>query len=271
MTALVLAVALSSAGWNALSEAQRAQAHLALPKGEVNARMLAASERFLGARYQLSPLGEGRGRDSDPLMRFDAFDCLTLVEQVMALAIAPTWEDVPQTLLRIRYDGDAVWEKRKHIMEAQWLPLNVRAGFLEDITAEVAGGTAVEERKVLGDAAWASAQGKKLALPAGAEPRGAFLLEESRPEQAALRLRRAPSGSIVVVVRADRPNSVTRVTHVGLLVQTPQGPVLRHASKSYRRVADEPLAHFLKRNLEFAQWTVSGLSVFRAKVPGAGL
>ena len=35
---------------------------------------------YLGAKYVADPLGEGRGYDADPLIRKDAFDCVTFVE-----------------------------------------------------------------------------------------------------------------------------------------------------------------------------------------------
>ena len=33
-------------------------------------------QSFLGAKYLNSPLGEEKQPDNDPLIRFDAFDCL---------------------------------------------------------------------------------------------------------------------------------------------------------------------------------------------------
>ena len=41
-------------------------------------------ECFLGVPYQESPLGEGVLPDADPVIRFDAFDCVTFVETVLA-------------------------------------------------------------------------------------------------------------------------------------------------------------------------------------------
>ena len=41
-------------------------------------------QSFLGAPYMNSPLGEDVAPDSDPLIRFDAFDCTTFVETVLA-------------------------------------------------------------------------------------------------------------------------------------------------------------------------------------------
>jgi hypothetical protein len=52
------------------------------------------------------------------------------------------------------------------------------------------------------------------------------------------------------------------VSHVGFLVHKPSGPHLRHASRSFGRVVDEPLSKYLERNLGYGKWTVEGLSVF---------
>ena len=73
---------------------------------------------FLGARYINSPLGEGCAPDSDPLIRFDAFDCTTFVETVMAKG------DI-ETLNQIRYkDGQIGFLNRNHFIESDWLVNN---------------------------------------------------------------------------------------------------------------------------------------------------
>lgn len=73
---------------------------------------------FLGARYINSPLGEGCAPDSDPLIRFDAFDCTTFVETVMANG------DIG-TLNQIRYkDGKIGFLNRNHFIESDWLVNN---------------------------------------------------------------------------------------------------------------------------------------------------
>ena len=63
--------------------------------GSHGQRLDAISRLFVGAPYQLSPLGEGAsGRiDRVPLVRFDRFDCVTFVEEVMALAWSRTVND----------------------------------------------------------------------------------------------------------------------------------------------------------------------------------
>ena len=40
--------------------------------------------KYIGVRYATDPLGEMKSPDADPLIRFDAFDCTTFVETVLA-------------------------------------------------------------------------------------------------------------------------------------------------------------------------------------------
>src|SRR5690606_35806058 len=129
-------------------------ADLELPLSE---RVLRASERFLDAPYLPSPLGEGEGQDPDPLFRLDAVDCLTFVEASLALSLAERMEDVTPLLTALRYQGEAPsYAARNHLMEAQWLPHNLRKGFLEDVTARYGGPRVVRVEKVLTAKTWQS-------------------------------------------------------------------------------------------------------------------
>lgn len=258
----LLSIVAAATPWAEMGEAQRADAMESLKARPMLERVLRASEGFLGTRYALSPLGEGAGKDPDPLLRFDAVDCLTMVEQAMALASAPAPSKLVETLNDIRYAGAPSWEARLHVMEAQWLPEQIRRGRLRDVT-RVWGGTVTRRvKKVLSDATWREKSGRALELPADVQPKGAFEFDLIPAAAAVEALAKAPSGLLVVVVRADRPWVVTRISHVGVLVQTPKGPALRHASRSFGRVVDEPLARYLSRNLDFAQWTIEGLSLY---------
>ena len=72
-------------------------------------------QSFLGVPYMNSPLGEGVMPDSDPLIRFDAFDCTTFVETVLAGG------DVNK-LNKIRYkNGNVGFLNRNHFIESDWL------------------------------------------------------------------------------------------------------------------------------------------------------
>ena len=61
--------------WKALSEPERTATIAELQQHPLDQRLLLASERFLDIPYVYSPLGEGQGKDPDPLLRFDAVDC----------------------------------------------------------------------------------------------------------------------------------------------------------------------------------------------------
>ena len=75
-------------------------------------------QQFIGAPYINSPLGEEVAPDTDPLIRFDAFDCTTFVETVLANG------DVDK-LNRIRYqDGNIGFLNRNHFIESDWLQNN---------------------------------------------------------------------------------------------------------------------------------------------------
>ena len=73
---------------------------------------------FVGIRYQNSPLGEVVAPDADPLMRFDAFDCTTFVETVLA-------DGDVKKLNKIRYkNGKVDFINRNHFIETDWLKNN---------------------------------------------------------------------------------------------------------------------------------------------------
>lgn len=103
-------------------------------------RVDSASRSFLGAPYEDAPLGEG-GRDPydhGPLYRFDAFDCTTYVETVLALAASRQASEFLTKLNRIRYQGAKPrFVARNHFPCIDWIPHNERLGVVRDITTEV--------------------------------------------------------------------------------------------------------------------------------------
>lgn len=262
----LLSLVLLATPWASMGEQQRADTMADLQSlPTLRERVAAATEGFIGTRYLLSPLGEGSGRDPDPLFRWDAVDCVTLIEQAIALSTAsPT--SLVEVTSSLRYQGSSTWENRLHLMEAQWLPRFVERGFLRDVTTRW-GEKTRRVRKVLTAATWKEKSGAALGLPETKQPLGTFEFDIIPVELVAASLAKAPSGLVVVIVRADRPNQVSRVTHVGVLMQARGGPFLRHASRSFKKVIDEPLSRYLARNLEFAKWTVEGVALYEPVLP----
>ncbi|WP_338864814.1 N-acetylmuramoyl-L-alanine amidase-like domain-containing protein [Myxococcus stipitatus] len=233
-------------------------------------RLLSMSERFVNTPYVLSPLGEGSGVDPDPTFRLDAVDCLTFVEQSMALGLAHAEPEVAALLEHIRYAESPTYEDRNHLMEAQWLPNNVRKGFLRDVTRRWGGSDVVEAKKTLTASTWQSRSSQSLQLPKSRQPVGTYTFDMLPLERVMSHARDIPSGTILVVMREDLPFKATRMTHLGFVVQRKHRTYLRHASRGgYNRVVDEDLETFLRRNSRYAKWKVTGVSLFEAHRPDA--
>ncbi len=232
------------------------------------ARAVWASERLLGAPYRTSALGEGRPPDADPRFRLDAFDCVTLVETAVALGNAGTVAEAARLLDDVRYLGPPDFAHRSHYLMAQWIPRNLEKGWIAEATRAVAGPLAETARKRYTRASWraAEAAGRALAdLPAEMRPMGAFevpLVPLARVMEVAPRI---PSGTVLLVLREDRPSRPYRVTHMGIVVVGKAGTrFLRHAGDvpAVMRVRDERLDRFLARNARYHGWPVSGVAFY---------
>lgn len=265
MNAPLIALALSLAAaprWGALDDAQRNHRVAELAREPLARRLVEASDGFLGTPYVVSPLGEGSGFDPDPRVRFDAVDCLTFVEETIALSLAKTESEMPALLQQLRYGTDATYAGRNHLMEAEWLPFNEAKGFVRDATRRYGGQDAVRTRKVLTRLAWRTPSSAALALPRDRQITGRFPLWMLPLDKLPAHARDIPSGTVLLVVRQDLSWKVTRITHLGFVIQRDGVTYLRHANKQPSfRVIDEPLAHFIARNDRYARWRVEGVSL----------
>ncbi|OGR66867.1 MAG: hypothetical protein A2081_03075 [Elusimicrobia bacterium GWC2_61_19] len=248
------------------------------------AGLLAASEKFLGVKYVLGPLGEGPDAEFDrgPLMSYTGLDCTTFVEETMAFALGGE-AGAPDLLRRIRYqDGLISYRTRNHFTELDWLPNNIAAGFLEDITAGVAGANTRTVRKIISKRAWYAAKtaaelhGFETEPPAQHAARLNRLraLGAAMPDQAAAinyvpleavfaLLDRIPSGTVVALVREDRPDEPSLVSHQFFIFDGPSGKIIRHAAFG-KMVLDVPAADYLA-GLANAGWRVLGLNLSSVK------
>ena len=225
------------------------------------ARAIWASGLLRGAAYAPSPLGEGSGPDPDPRFRLDRFDCQTLVETALALGAVTRVADAVPVLDDIRYSGAPSFARRNHYVESQWLPALAAKGYAEDVTVRLAGERAREETLVLTAERWlrAGARGRVVpGLPAEALPVGSFPVRFVPLAEVAA-LPSLPPGTIVLVVRTDRPDRPFRVTHMGILVEEGGVRSVRHASPLRGKVVDEPLDRFVRRLAAERGWRVAGL------------
>lgn len=231
------------------------------------ARATAASAPLLGIRYRLDPLGEGRGPDPDPRLRLDAFDCVTLIETALALGAGRDEDQVRRALDDLRYGTTVELADRNHEVLSQWIPRNVAKGWIRPISRQLAGASAVEVATVYDHARWSklARRGRRLAgVPDLRLPLGRFTVEVVPPQALAAIEPRLPDGAVVWVIREERLDQLTRVTHGGLVVVKNGRRWVRHASSrpGVMRVVEEPLADFAARQKRASSRPLTGLAFF---------
>lgn len=223
------------------------------------------SRLFLGTPYGAFPLGEGEGVEPQPRWRADQVDCQTYVETVLALANARSLPEAKSLLDDIRYRAPPLtFQSRNHFTEAQWLPANEAKGYLREETTRLDPHAPVA-RLLLHKAQWSKVAGLARLVPAQI-PEGAFAIHYL-PLAEARRL--APHflpGSVLLIVRAKDPERVVRVSHMALVVKTPGGLVVRHASfGAEKQVIEEKAADFLDRQATYKKWPVIGIALVQAR------
>lgn len=188
-------------------------------------------QSFLGARYLNSPLGEGIAPDNDPLIRFDAFDCTTFVETVIA-------DNKLKKLNKIRYkNGQVDFLARNHFIETDWLQNN------SDVVQNVSNRYGpVQVRSVKIDKkSWFK---KVHNIETEFTPQVIDI--EYIPYKNAKNI--LPEKTLVVLFITDKPELRDKigtdlaVVHMGLLL--PNG-MLRHASSTQGKVVDVDMDEYI--------------------------
>ncbi|MBI4700027.1 MAG: DUF1460 domain-containing protein [Deltaproteobacteria bacterium] len=271
MASLLLASSRAAAGPLATEEVGRLLPEIHRRHAGFDARLETVSALFLGAPHRLSPLGEGPGSvpDPDPLFDFTRFDCLTYVEEVMALGWYGDLATATRELQRIRYTGGQVrYGARKHIMMAQWIPQNVAAGFVRDITREVGESATVVARLQVRSEQFERGPGTKLLLAAADRPVGSYELPIVPIALAAGLADRVPHGTIVTSIRRADPRLPYRAGHVGLVLVLGGERRVRHATAARGRVVEQSFASFVAWQRRKRQRPVEGLNLLAiAKAP----
>ena len=185
---------------------------------------------FLGAPYVESPLGEETPPDSDPLIRFDAFDCTTFVETVLA-------NGNQEQLNQIRYKGGKIgFLNRNHFIESDWLLNNSER--VENVSRNYAP-TAIRNL-IIDKKAWLK---KVHNIDSDIEPIE-INLEYIPYEHAENIIVNKP---MIVLFITDNPEirgkigTDLAVVHMGFIM--PDG-ILRHASSARARVVDIPFVEY---------------------------
>lgn len=241
-------------------------------------RAAAATRALVTAPYVSSPLGEGDGPDPDPRFRLDAFDCMTLVETAVALGNASSLEDARLALDDVRYSDAPELASRNHEVLSQWIPQNVAKGWIADVGRQVGGVLARRVQKEYTRESWAAvrASGRAIrGLPRSRLPLGRFSLDIVPAAHVARISDRIPEGTIAFAVRTEAYDRPSRITHAALVVLGEGGARLaRHAtsSKGVRRIIDEPLERFVRREMRaHPLWPLEGFAFFAILPNGARL
>lgn len=200
---------------------------------DVAVRMAHIAQGFAGAPYLANPLIGGPDQLERLVIRLDAFDCVTFVEQVLALARSASAAGFRDELIRTRYRAGVVdWAARLHYF-SDWLAANQRRGAIR-IRTPGPGARTIQAR--LSSLAGLPARRVRFALV---------------PKRYLARARsRLVDGSIVAFATLRRDLDFF---HTGLVFydRSPgldAGPMLWHASRSAGRVIAQPLFDYLARN-----------------------
>jgi hypothetical protein len=229
---------------------------------ELHERIDVISKSLLGRDYRLDPMGEGVAPDDDPIVQYEAFDCLTYVEEVLSLALSDDTLSVDTLRQNLRYQSNVVtYAKRNHFMELQWIPSAIRQGYLKDITMTI--GKTVPVTTDVTASTWARWRHRnRFSLTEAQRPVGTFSLQVLPLAEAMLAVDQFPAGSIVLSVHTPRTNTPTLVSHLGFVVPGTR-PTLRHASTlGSKKVQDTPLYTHLRRlQTAYHVWPMLGVVI----------
>ena len=238
-------------------DARLAQVH-SLPFGE---RVDRLSGVFLGTPYGELPLGDGSGPEPWPRWRLDKVDCQTYVETVLAMANARSVQEAKNILDDIRYKGEPSFENRNHFTEAQWLPVNIEKGYFTDEVPTI-DGRAPTETLTLVHSQWSKVKVLQRLANIHNIPDGKYHVRYLPLDELRSHVRSIEPGTIIMVVREHDPNRIVRISHMGFVVQTPSGWMVRHASTGPEHAVIElPFGEYIQKQSAFKHWKVVGFAL----------
>jgi hypothetical protein len=198
-------------------------------EADTGRRMQTLAAALTGRPYVSHPLVGSASEDEQLVVGLSAFDCVTWVESILALARSRSNKGFVAELRRIRYrEGRVTWSSRLHYF-SDWMGHNHRRGAIK-IRTRGAGSRSI--LVTLGTLAGLPTRSVRIQV-----------VPKHRIRQAR---RRIGNGSIVAFATV---RSRLDFFHTGLLFGAPGEEItLCHASRSKGRVVAEPLDRYLKRN-----------------------
>lgn len=216
---------------------------------------------YLDKPYRSDPLGEGKNGiyDKDPLIREDAFDCVTYVELILALKATDgeKGKDLQDILNLIRYQGGTIdFFKRNHFMEEHWIKNALKYDIIRAYPQTVGTENAVlkvdfpqwykeriEQKKALDAKDMRRIKGEKPFETTSPYVPASELTEDF--------LKKQPVKAVVFLIKCDLdegPIKGDMITHMGLLFH---GRDLYHASKEMGKVVKVDFKRYMEEHSSF--------------------
>ena len=194
----------------------------------MEARADQASKMFLGRPYVENPLGGGPHKKEVLRVSLDAFDCVTYMEAVLALAASSNANEFLQELRGLRYQSkNVLWFNRNHYM-VDWLASNQTRGSVKDLT---------RGRDTI-------ARTRTLDVVQGLPPRRVTF--RCFPKRRFARIKhRMQTGDLIMFVST---NTRLDVFHTGILIHRDDRVLMRHATRSAGKVVEQDLREFLMKH-----------------------
>ena len=231
-----------------------------LPIGQ---RMKLVTDPLLGVDYIIDAVGEEKDPDPDPIVRYDAFDCLTFVEEAVALSLGQTDQDIDSIRRDLRYqNGRLDYLNRNHFMLSQWIPNNIKKGYFVDITHTL--GETHLVSKTITERTWSRWKGRhKYPFEISHYPTGTYSLGVLSLDAAINSIETIPDGALLIVVRQNKIYNPLLITHLGFVVRYSDKDIrIRHATKMAGGVVkDNYLLWYLEHIRKFTRWPVEGILV----------
>lgn len=250
-----------------------------LKEASLGERVDVWSALFLGTPYYLDPLGEGYlgERDVNPLLDFTRVDCLTYVEQVMALAFSDHYDEVLSQLLKFRYrEGKPKFKNRYYTMVKGWILAHIKAGRLEDVTRSTVSDDVIrtEETSLRPRSYWERQHRNRFKMLGKWAPRGTARIDYIPISHVVEEWTDFPVPALMHIVSEMKHASPYLITHTGLLIKKDDGVYFRHASRSPERlrVEDRAVKEYLETLRDFyekeGRRRVLGVNITRIVEPG---
>jgi hypothetical protein len=219
-----------------LVEASRILTHVDEGAGFAE-RIAWISEYFLGRPYVEGSLGGGPDLAEELRVSLEAFDCVTYIEVVLALARSQTTDEFVDAIRRIRYKNSKLdWFHRNHYM-VDWTQNNEEDGLIANLTA---GPLTADKTCTLE------------LIPALPAKTTTFSYFPNQSLDAIVDL--VETGDLIFFVSI---RTTLDVFHTGLLAKREGKLRLRHATRTANAVIEQDLSEFISQN------TMAGFTLLR--------